>query len=106
MRSRRNLWVEQLESRRVLAGNVTAAINSSGNLVIDGDGLANDVSLSLATDSNGDLGIEITGATIIMILISTIRISTNGDRNIISKTSFAETARNWKSIFENTMPTV
>ena len=50
------LGVESLEHRRMLAGNVSATINSSGDLVIRGDSADNEMLVSV--DSSGNVQIE------------------------------------------------
>lgn len=48
--------IERLEDRRLLAGNVTAAINGAGDLIIQGDGEDNAVSVEI--DSAGNVIVE------------------------------------------------
>ena len=48
--------IERLEERKMLAGNVTAAINASGDLVVQGDGESNAIQIEI--DSVGNVVID------------------------------------------------
>jgi hypothetical protein len=56
MRKRRIFRVERLETRQLLAGNVTAALNASGDLLISGDALDNVVVIT--QNMAGDVNVQ------------------------------------------------
>jgi hypothetical protein len=56
------MMMEQLENRRLMAGNVTAFINGAGALVVLGDNKSNDV--QVATDFGNTLVVPVPGTTV------------------------------------------
>lgn len=48
-------YAERLEERRLLAGNVTATINAGGDLIVNGDGEDNDISILIDDAGNVEL---------------------------------------------------
>ncbi|HEX5104684.1 MAG TPA: hypothetical protein VFV87_12775 [Pirellulaceae bacterium] len=81
-RARRRLFFEPLEERRVLAGNVLAALDFAGNLSLTGDGLDNDVTITFTADNTvditGNAGTTIVGPATGVSVTGSIRASLLG----------------------------
>jgi hypothetical protein len=84
-----SLEMESLENRQMLAGNVSAVITGAGNLVVTGDGAANEI--DVAIDSTGQVSITGNAGTTVDIgnlataqVSGDVRINLGGGDDVVS----------------------